>query len=340
MDIIGKKENIILIIEDSRFGFELLKVILGNDYDLLWAKNGTDALKMATEENPDIILTSVVLPGGMDGYDIIKELQSCKKTKEIPVIFITGRNAVYEEEKALKLGAVDFISKPFDPIIVKLRIDLQKKIVRQMKTIKNQIEKIEAMSITDMLTGLLNRRWFDDMIKNEWEKSKTEQIPTSILVIDIDKFKTYNDTYGHVQGDEALKTIAKILDNTPKTPNGSAVRWGGEEFIVFLPAADSDAATKIAEQIRETVEETVISAAENVEPKVSGTKVTVSIGVNTHIPRNCTINEFIKKADDALYQAKENGRNQVVSQQPSGLYMLRQIRGEKSNLRPHNNLDE
>jgi|GEM_PF-317810 len=293
----GDKTYSILIVDDEHANRTALLEILGDDYDLYLETNGMDAIEAATEHIPDIILLDIIMPD-MDGYETITRLKNSEKSKDIPVIFITGLNDSDSEQKGLALGAADYIIKPFSPVTVELRIKNQIKMLEQLR-------EIERFSMTDQLTRIANRRSFDIRFNAEWNRSQRERTPISILMLDIDRFKVYNDTNGHMQGDIALQSFARTFSETLKRPGDFAARWGGEEFTVLLPNTDIKGAVTIAEQIRKNIEEMRIPCADG-----RGEKVTVSIGVNTKLKEDkCTVDEFISGADEALYTAKAKGRN-------------------------------
>jgi len=291
------KKYSVLIVDDEKTNIAVLTSILSGDYDIIVARDGCDAIEVANEYMPDIILLDIVMPV-MDGYEVINTLKANEKTADIPVIFVTGLSDNKEEERGLALGAADYISKPFSPAIVKLRVRNQIEILRHIHT-------IEHLSLTDQLTGINNRRSFDHLMSAEWKKSKRERLPISLLMLDIDRFKNYNDTHGHQQGDNALQTVAKAFTQTLKRPGDFAARWGGEEFIVLLPNTDSRGALEIAEQIRRHIENMDVFCNEG----QAAAKITLSVGVNTWTQGHCTIDAFITGADKALYAAKNGGRN-------------------------------
>jgi len=297
----GLKHNSILIVDDEKSNILALTHMLSPEYTLYAARDGNDAIDAAWEHRPDLILLDVLMPG-LDGYAVYEALKNNDETKGIPVIFITGLSDAEDEQKCLSLGAADYISKPFSSAVVELRVRNQIKIV-------NQINIINRLSVTDQLTGIPNRRSFDEHMKTEWFRSARDKKQLSILLLDLDKFKVLNDTYGHLQGDVALKRVAEILMKILKRPADFFARWGGEEFVVLLPNTDIDGAMGVAEQIRETVGNIVIPL-ENDE----AIRVTVSIGVSTRIPsQEDSSAEFINQADKALYRAKETGRNKVCN---------------------------
>ena len=294
------KKNSLLIVDDEATNLKILNHILNPEYIVYSAATGEEALVIAKEKKPDLILLDIVMPE-MDGYTVLKDLRSWEETEKIPVIFFSGLSSYEDEEKGLSLDAVDYISKPFSTKIVKLRVRNQIQII-------NQLRAIENLSMIDQLTNLPNRRSFDSRLSMEWKQAIREKTPVSLLMMDVDKFKNYNDTYGHQQGDVVLKTVAQVFLNSLKRPTDFAGRWGGEEFVVLLPNTPLCGALGIAELIRANVENAVIPCANN-----SGTKVTISIGVNTQTPvQCCCTDQFISSADEALYIAKQTGRNRVA----------------------------
>jgi len=312
------RKNSILIIDDQLTDITVLKNFLEQEYSIYSADNGRDGIIAAEKYMPDIILLDILMLD-MDGYAVIANLKSSEKTKNIPVIFITSLNCDKDHAKGLSLGAADYITKPFHPAVVKLRIRNQIRLLEHMHS-------IEELSMFDQLTNLPNRRNFEERINTEWGKALRENTPISILMIDLDFFKNYNDTYGHLQGDAALKSAANVFALALKRPCDFAARWGGEEFAIILPCTDSDGAQDIAEKIHRRIEETEVpyygvqqnlktedsenGSAPAVPPLV--TKISVSIGVNTWKQGyRCTLDEFISGADTALYNAKKNGRNMI-----------------------------
>jgi len=295
-----KKEFNILITDDEKMNVDILGGILSPLYNLLISRNGERALELAKTHKPDLILLDVLMPS-MSGFEVIAALKDCKETINIPVIFITGLTSAEDEERGFALGAVDYITKPFNKAIVKARVNTHLRIVDQMRIIEN-------IGLIDPLTKVSNRRGFENRMDLEWNRAVREKTPISILMMDIDKFKNYNDTYGHQQGDAALKAFADATAKSLMRNLDFVARWGGEEFVVLLPGVDSDGAAEVAERIRQSIEAVVLLTDDDEE-----TRITVSIGVNSIIPCiNASTEEFIKKADDALYKAKESGRNRYV----------------------------
>jgi diguanylate cyclase (GGDEF)-like protein len=295
-----ENKNTLLIVDDENISINTLVDILGLEYTIHTATSGQSAIKKAKEYKPDLILLDVIMPD-MDGYHTLSELKKDEETCKIPVIIITGLDSDENEEKALSLNASDYMTKPINPMIVRLRVRNQIQIV-------NQIRTIERLSMIDQLTGIPNRRSFDERLQMEWKRAKRDKMPISLLMIDLDKFKKINDTYGHQQGDIVLQAVAKSLQQAFNRPADFAARWGGEEFIVLLPNTHLTGAMNIAEKIRAGVEKIEIPYYEGVI-----IKLTVSIGVNSLVPeQNSSMNAFISIVDKALYSAKDAGRNMVI----------------------------
>ena len=299
-----KKEFSILIVDDEKMNVDILGGILSPTYNLLISRTGTRALELAREHTPDLMLLDVLMPD-MTGFEVIAKLKSCEIANKIPVIFITGLTGTEDEEKGFFLGAVDYITKPFKKAIVQARVNTHIRIVDQMRT-------IERIGLMDPLTKISNRRGFENRLRTDWGRAVREQTPISLLMMDIDKFKTYNDTYGHQQGDAVLKAFAETAARTIKRSSDFIARWGGEEFVILMPSVDMAGAIAVAESVRKNVEALVLPTEDG-----ATTGITVSIGVNSIVPdADATAKDFIERADQALYKAKESGRNRYVISEP------------------------
>jgi len=297
-----KKNGTILVVDDSRVSQAHLVQILQDEYIIHAASGGVEAIQVAKAAKPDIILLDVVMPQ-MDGYEVIVALSEVEETKDIPVIFITNLDQQSEEEKGLRLGAVDYISKPYNPVIVKLRISVQLKIVEQMR-------KINELSMMDAVSNLPNRRYFDKRLREEWQRAASENHQLGVLMIGVDKLRTFNAIYGYNHGDACLKAVAGIIsENAFLSPGDFAARWAYGGFIVLLLNASSGECSTIGENIRKAVEAVVIE-----NPDGKNSNMTISVGANSVSPASgdCSVEQFISNADSALYLAKELGRNQVV----------------------------
>lgn len=289
----------ILVVDDEKSNIDVLHHILKEEYTVYVAKNGQNAIRMARDHIPDLILLDVIMPD-MSGFEVLEELKISGMTRNIPVIFITGLNNAEDEEKGFILGAVDYITKPFHRAIVKARVRTHLKIIEQMRV-------IERLSMLDALTNIPNRRSFNDQLNREWGRAVRNKTPISLLIIDVDKFKKYNDSYGHPQGDALLQAISVVFEQSLKRSTDFVARWGGEEFTILLPETDLNGAKEIAEKIRANIENLVIPCADG-----SPTSTTVSIGVNSESPvLGRPVAGFVSRADEALYAAKASGRNRV-----------------------------
>ena len=293
---------IILIVDDVPTNLNILGTSLKDDYHVKVTTTGEEALLIASSKNPPgIILLDIMMPE-MDGYEICKRLKEKPETRDIPVVFITAMNEEKDEELGLALGAIDYITKPFSIPIVKARI-------KNHLELKHYRDRLRENCMIDGLTQIANRRRFDEVSEVEWNRQKRHNDPLSMIMIDIDFFKNYNDTYGHLQGDECLKQVAQTIKKQLKRPTDLAARWGGEEFACILPETDSAAASHIAENVRKAI----IDLALPHEASLVESVVTVSVGVATAQPlKDTDFQTLLKKADDALYKAKQNGRNKVV----------------------------
>jgi len=293
-----KKEYRILIVDDDALEISVLSCILNPAYKIESAENGETALRIAERFKPDLILLDIMLPG-MSGFDVIKKLKE-SDARDIPVIFISALDTLDDEKTGLSLGAVDYITKPFHSSIIELRVKTHLKIVEQMRT-------IERLGMLDALTEIPNRRCFDNHLDVEWNRAVHEREPLGFFLADIDKFKFFNDTYGHANGDIALKSVAETIARALSRPNDLAARWGGEEFAAIMPGTDLGGAVKIAELVRADVETTDVKLSDG-----QHTNVTVSVGVGSTVPtaEDAPVG-FIANVDEALYAAKAAGRNNV-----------------------------
>ncbi len=290
----------ILIIDDSPLQVAQLKDILSDEYDIDIEQSAEDGFELARAGNYSLILLDVVLPG-MDGFTLLKILQEESNTKTVPVIMITTLSDIEHEQRGLTLGAVDYISKPFSPLIVKARVDTHIKLY-------NYRRQVEQQSKTDQMTGIANRRRHDEYSVEKWKESVRLQPPFSICMFDIDHFKSFNDTFGHPAGDKVIASVAKTIASYLHRSTDFFARYGGEEFVAILLGDDSDKVFEYIKTIRQAVEDLHIPH----NPSVSEW-VTVSIGGITIIPEaDKSYDFYLKIADAMLYDAKKFGRNRVV----------------------------
>lgn len=290
----------ILIVDDSPMQAAHLKDILDDEYEITIAQTAEEGLRQASTANFSLILLDVVMPG-MDGFTLLKKLQEEIITQSIPVILITSLSDVESEQHGLILGAVDYIVKPFNHLIVKARVNTHVKLYNYRK-------QVEYQSQTDQLTGVANRRRHDQYSILKWNEAVRLQVPFSICMFDIDCFKVYNDTFGHPAGDKVIAAVAREVSSHLKRSTDFFARYGGEEFVAFLMGDSSEKAFKHLKKIREAVENLHIRQ----DPSVSEW-VTISVGGVTLVPQTENSYEFyLKLADAMLYDAKKFGRNMVV----------------------------
>jgi diguanylate cyclase (GGDEF)-like protein len=292
----------ILAIDDTPENLLTLGAALGADFDLQIATSGAMGVARAMESPPDLILLDVMMPE-MDGYETCRRLQANPVTCDIPIIFVTAQYSPSDETRGLDAGAEDFIAKPINPSVLRAR-------VRTHLTIKRQADLLRSMAYIDGLTGIANRRQFDDALESEWRGCRRTCSPLTLAMIDIDHFKQFNDAYGHLAGDACLKTVAAALKAAMGRSRDLIARYGGEEFICLLPDTDRAGAQIKTEELRQSVQSL------NLPHKTSRVApvVTVSIGVTTMIPvADLTSDGLIAAADIQLYEAKRSGRNRICS---------------------------
>ena len=290
----------LLIVDDDPNNVRLLASIFDQDYDILFALNGLEAIDISLRERPDLIILDVMMPD-LDGYTVCKTIKNHPHTKDIPIVFLTAHCDAEEEIRGLEMGAADFISKPFYPKIVKIRVSNQIEL-------KYAREKLTKLAITDGLTGIANRRYFDDQLAHEWTRARRLNQTLAIAMIDVDWFKKYNDHYGHQGGDDCLRQVANVLSNVAKRDSDFVARYGGEEFAIILPMTQAENALELSKNIC-----LALSNLELPHALSDFGHVTLSVGVAVGCPKqNTTPHNLLINADKALYTAKEKGRNRAV----------------------------
>ena len=293
------KKPTILVVDDMTTTLLLLHDLLKDTYEVKIAKSGTKALEILESPNDiDLILLDIEMPD-INGYDVCKRIKNNETIKNIPVIFVTGRNSEEDEEYGLNLGAIDYITKPFNKTITKLRL-------KNYLELKIKNDMLEKLSMYDGLTNIRNRRFFDETFEKTFSEIKRDKKSLAVLMIDIDFFKPYNDNYGHGQGDETLRKVAKALEKTIKRASDFVARYGGEEFVILLKDINKDGVEAVANNLLNAIRELKIthefSKIENY--------VTVSIGVSYYnSSSDITKLELLLKADETLYNVKNSGRN-------------------------------
>lgn len=291
----------VLIVDDSATNRQMLGDLLKEDYTVLLGTSGEEGIEMARQHLPDVILLDVIMPD-VDGYEVLRRLKEDARTSALCVVFITGLDRPEAEERGLRAGASDYVTRPFHPTVVKARVSLHMQVVRQRRM-------LESLANIDGLTELPNRRQFDAVLAAEWARSSRTGQPLSVAILDVDFFKRYNDHYGHAMGDHALQLVARSLRKRIQRPADLVSRYGGEEFVVVMPDTPIEGALEVAERLRLGIEGLGISH------KRSSVAIclTVSTGVASRVSEALpSADALMQRADERLYRAKKAGRNRVV----------------------------
>lgn len=310
----------ILIVDDVPENLHVLFAMLSeNGYEVRRTINGRQAIDAARIDPPDLILLDIRMPD-MDGYSVCEQLKAHPGTAAIPVIFLSALDRALDKVKAFSVGGVDYITKPFQTEEVLARVKTQLVLRRQQVQLQQEIlerqkaevalqqanEKLKRLANLDGLTQVSNRRRFDEYLTAEWRRLSRDRQPLSLLLADVDHFKAYNDTYGHLAGDDCLRTIARVLNQVVKRPADLVARYGGEEFALVLPNTPERGAVRITERLQTLLGDLAIAH----ESSPIAPFVTLSIGISSQVPSVQTYAEsLVAQADSALYRAKSEGRN-------------------------------
>lgn len=299
----SEQKPTILVVDDESINIQIINNALNQEYDILAAKNGEQAIRIASQNMPDLVLLDIVLPD-ISGHDVCKALKGNEATQHIPIIFVTAQDKAEDELKGLELGAVDYFRKPFVIPLLQVRVRNQIELIQKTRA-------LEEMVWLDGLTGISNRRHFDQRYKDACKYAQRNNRSLCLLLLDIDFFKQYNDFYGHARGDVVLKEVAHELKMGAARPLDLVARYGGEEFVILLTDATETEGALVAEKVRKRIEELAIAHEKSPIHKV----VTISIGVTTSKPDGLTFDAkvLLEMADTCLYKAKASGRNTVVS---------------------------
>ncbi len=284
----GERQRL-LIVDDQPANVRVMAEALRDQYELYFATSGAKALEIAAASGIELVLLDVVMPD-LDGFEVCRRLKSDERTSKIPVIFVTAREEISDEARGFDVGGVDYITKPVQPLIVRAR-------VRTHLELKQARDLLESLASLDGLTGIANRRRFDACLQHEWQRCARDRAPLSLALVDVDFFKSYNDQHGHARGDDCLRTVARALASITRRPSDLAARYGGEEFGLIFPETDTPSMQLL---IRATL------------TAVRQTDITVSLGAITIIPsHDMNPSSSLQAADELLYRAKEDGRNQA-----------------------------
>ncbi len=298
---LGKRGRI-LVVDDAIENVRILHRMLKDEHEVVFALDGEMALEIARTQSPDLILLDAILPE-MDGYAVCAELKKSAQTEGIPVIFVTALHSPEDETRALEAGAVDFITKPVNAAVVRAR-------VRTHLSLKRQSDLLRQMALTDGLTGVANRRYFDEMLDREWRRCGRAGLSIALIMADVDHFKRFNDHYGHQAGDACLTAVAEVLSTCVRRPPDIVARYGGEEFAVVLPQDTIDGARAVAERILDLVRALAIPHAYS----SCAPHVTVSLGIAAMSPsRELSSPALVAAADARLYEAKAAGRDRYCA---------------------------
>jgi len=290
----------LLVVDDQPINIQVMHQIFGGDYQVFMATNGAQALSICQTNPPDLVLLDIVMPN-MDGFEVCAQLKANETTCNIPVIFVTAHTDAAQETHGLSLGAVDFIAKPVNPAVVRARVKTQ-------LTLKFQSDLLRKLVFLDGLSGVFNRRYFDQQLSAEWARSARNHSPLSVIMIDVDHFKLFNDRYGHQAGDDCLRQIATALKACLKRPADLVARYGGEEFACILPDTSFHDAMGLGNELERKIRALhiphVVSSVADV--------ITVSVGVATRTVDSAKdAVALVGLADAQLYDAKQSGRGRV-----------------------------
>jgi len=304
-----KEKQLIIIIDDNKMLLTVLNGILDSHYKVRYFTNGEEAVKKIISniknELPALIIVNVIM-AGFNGYDVLKALKENEFTMEVPVIMTAADNAYASiEEECLYLGAIGFFRKPLNPQNMLMH-------VRNLMYMFESIQELKEKTGIDHLTKIFNRRSYDEYLLEQVHLSNRNKTPISLIMIDIDFFKKYNDAYGHAEGDEALRKVAKAMEFALSRKIDKVFRYGGEEFATILPNTDKDGACTVAKKIEDAIFDLQIPHKESEAAKY----VTVSMGISTAISKNEEVDaeSIYALADKKLYDAKDAGRNRFLQE--------------------------
>jgi len=309
--MMGRRPPRVVVVDDEPSILEMLRIRLESmGATVFTIPRGSDTLPLARREAPDLILLDIMMPD-LDGFSVIRQLKEDETTRQIPVIFMTARDEIDSRVQGLDLGAHDYVTKPFNAVelVARIRAALRVKALQDELYEKNRL--LEQLATSDPLTGLPNRRTFEEQVYVEMERARRGNHPLSCLIFDIDNFKEINDVQGHQAGDEVLRQIGRVLLGRKRRID-MVSRYGGEEFVWLLPGAPLAAATELGEWLLRTIRDMEIVTT------LVPVRVSVSIGVSTYEPEthgDVPTSVLLASADEALREAKEAGKDRVVARE-------------------------
>lgn len=311
-------DNNFLLVDDDPGSIQLMARILSGVGQLRYATTGEDALRLAHESAPDLMLLDAEMPG-ISGFQVLEAMKAEPKLADVPVILVTSHSEAAFEVAGFEKGAADFIAKPVSAPLVLARVKGQLRV-------KRMADELRRISVTDVLTGVANRRHFDESMEREWRRARRSGDPLALLMIDVDHFKAFNDSYGHPTGDACLRSVARAVVEASLRPTDVVARYGGEEFAVLLPVTPRGGAEHVARRVLDKVEALGIAH----EASSTARHVTVSVGIACYddesecwVPPSaasrfpddlhprCASIDLLQAADKALYSAKNAGRAQA-----------------------------
>lgn len=294
----------LLVVDDQPINIQVMNQIFAEHYQVFMATSGQQALDFCHRTPPDLVLLDIVMPG-MDGYEVCTALKAAPDTCDIPVIFVTAHTDATQETRGLEVGAVDFISKPVNPAVVRARVKTQ-------LILKCQSDLMRRLVFLDGLTGVFNRRYFDQQLATEMARALRAQKPLALIMLDVDFFKRFNDHYGHQAGDDCLRQVAQTLKASLRRPADLVARYGGEEFACVLPETEFEQAMTMARELEADVRQKAIAHSHSDVAPV----ITVSLGVaGFAASARGDATALLALADAQLYLAKASGRGCVRGQQ-------------------------
>ena len=306
----------ILVVDDSPTIRAALKGLLERmGHTVVEANDGKEALQMYRQDRPGLVLIDVVMPI-MDGYESARHMRETKADEWVPIIFLSSKEADQDLDRAIEAGGDDYLVKPVSFVVLNAKIralqrleSMRTKQLEMSRDLASANRELEKLSRQDGLTGIANRRYFDSYLVTEVRRGARERQPLSLILSDVDHFKAFNDCYGHQAGDDCLRRVAAALSSAGRRPADLAARYGGEEFAMVLPGTVLEGAIDVAQAVSRVIEGLGIPHARSaVNPKV-----TLSQGIVSLTPEKETSTEdLIQRADQALYLAKQQGRNRYV----------------------------
>jgi diguanylate cyclase (GGDEF)-like protein len=314
----------ILITDDSKVNRRVLGKYVGEDeHDIVYATNGQEALQIYQESNPDLIIMDVEMPG-LSGYAVAKKLREMRPSEDhwVPIIFLSARIDDESIERGIESGGDDYLVKPISATVLRAKIFAMQRIanmrrrlmtvLKEFTTVNDQLIQankiLEELSVKDPLTKLGNRRAFETMIEKECQSARRTEGWLTVMMVDVDKFKQFNDKFGHQSGDKALEVVSKAMSESLPRVTDMVARYGGEEFAVILPQTDDMGAQIVAERLRKSISEALIPISDS-----KNVQVTASIGIySTKQDEELSSDNMVEKADMALYQSKQDGRDRYT----------------------------